>query len=160
MPRSGAWTGGQDPSIHRRKHPTFHLGRGQLDCGYLAEKAGSRFGAELSPGLSPFWTFSAEVPLLSTMVTSSGCRPQSGGALSENSNEVMMALTFFSPVREDLVIVQRQGSSCTSWSNDLFSFSHRLWIFLRTSGADLLEIYLWGETPPPVTLGPLWYTYW
>jgi hypothetical protein len=43
------------------------------------------------------------------MVASSGCRPQSGGALSESSNEVMMSLTFFSLVSNVLVIVYRHS---------------------------------------------------
>jgi hypothetical protein len=30
MPRSRAWTGGQDPSIHRRWHLAFHLEVGAL----------------------------------------------------------------------------------------------------------------------------------
>jgi hypothetical protein len=100
MPRSGVWTGGWDPSIHRRWHLTFHLKMGALRPPVVtfAERAGSWLGVGLSPKMSPFWAFSAEVLLLSTSVASSGCRPQSGGALSESSNEVMMSLILFCPV--------------------------------------------------------------
>jgi hypothetical protein len=75
----------------------------------FAERVGSQLGAGLTLGPSPFWAFSAEVPLLSTMVVSSGCRPQSGGVLSESSNEVMMSLIFFSPVGKVPVIVYKHG---------------------------------------------------
>jgi hypothetical protein len=50
------------------------------------------------------WPFSAEVPLLPTMVASSGYRPQLGGILSESSNEAMVSLIFFSPVSKVLDI--------------------------------------------------------
>jgi hypothetical protein len=101
----------QDPSIHRRWHPTFHLEMRALRPSVVtfAERAGSQLGTGLSPKLTPFRAFSVEVPLLSTMVASSGCRPQLGEALSEGSNEVMMSLTFFSSVSKFPVIVYRHG---------------------------------------------------
>jgi hypothetical protein len=54
-----------DPSIHRRWHPAFHLEMGALRP---SERAKSWWRSWLSPRLSPFWAFAAEVPLLSTMV--------------------------------------------------------------------------------------------
>jgi hypothetical protein len=94
-----------------RWHPIFHLEMGALRPPVVtfAERAGSLLGEGLSPSLSPFWAFSAEVPFLSTMVESSGCRPQLGGALSESSNEVMVSLIFFPPVDKVPVIVYRHG---------------------------------------------------
>jgi hypothetical protein len=43
------------------------------------------------------------------MVTGSGYRPQSGGALSESSNEAMVSLIFFSPVSNVPVIIYGHG---------------------------------------------------
>jgi hypothetical protein len=77
-----------NPSIHRRWHPAFHLEMGALRTPVVtfAERARSQWGLGLSPWLSPFWAFPAEVPLLSTMVASLGRRPQLGGALPESCN--------------------------------------------------------------------------
>jgi hypothetical protein len=61
----------------------------------LAERAGAHRVVGLFPGPSPFWAFSAEVPLLSIMAASSGCKPQSSEAISESCNEVMVFLVFF-----------------------------------------------------------------
>jgi hypothetical protein len=125
MPRSGTWTGGWDPSINRRWHLTFHLETGALRPPVVTfvERAGSWLGTGLSPELFPFWALSAEVPLLSTIVASSGCRSQSGGAFSESSNEVMISLNFFSPVRSWTyrhtgVAIHTDMATCTTWFND------------------------------------------
>jgi hypothetical protein len=109
MPRSGAWTGGWDTSIHRRLHLASHLEIGALRPPVVtfAERAGSQLGVELTPGLSPLSILCRSVP--SVQVASSGCRPQLGQALSESSNEVMMSLIFFSPVSNVPVIVYRHG---------------------------------------------------
>jgi hypothetical protein len=74
-----------------------------------AEREGSQWELGLSLGLSQFGAFSVEVPLLSTMVTSSECRPQSGGTFSEIYNEVLVSLIFFSPFSKVPVIVYRHG---------------------------------------------------
>jgi hypothetical protein len=67
----------QNSPIHRQWHPTFHLGTGTLKPPVVtfAEKARSRWGPGLSPGLSPFWAFPVEVPLLSTMAANSKFKP-------------------------------------------------------------------------------------
>jgi hypothetical protein len=76
----------QNPSIHRGWHLTYHLEMEVLRPPVVtfAEGARSWWGLGLSPRLSPFWAFPAEVPILFTMVASSGYRPPSGGALSES----------------------------------------------------------------------------
>jgi hypothetical protein len=75
----------------------------------FAERARSQWGPGLSPGLSPFWAFSVEVPLLSTMVASSRYRPQLGGALPESCDEVMVPFILFFLFSDVLVIVYRHG---------------------------------------------------
>jgi hypothetical protein len=99
-PRNGVWTGGRDPSIYRRWHLAFHLEAGalRLPVVTLAEGRVPVGGRAVSRAVPPY-AFSAGVPILSTMVASSGYRPQMGGALSESSNEAMVSLIFFSPVR-------------------------------------------------------------
>jgi hypothetical protein len=89
----------------------FHLETGTLRPPVVtfAERAGSWWGLGLSPGLSPFWAFSVEEPLLSTMVASSGCRPQLGGALPESCNEVMVSFILLSLFSNVPVIVYRHG---------------------------------------------------
>jgi hypothetical protein len=62
------------------------------------------------------------------MVESSGCRPQSGQALSESSNEAMVSLIFFLPVSKVLdidIAINTDMASCITWIND-FPFSHSL----------------------------------
>jgi hypothetical protein len=100
-----------NPSIHRKWHSTFHLEMGALRPPVVtfAERAGSQWGLRLFPGLSPFWSFSTEVSLLSTMVASLGCRLQSGGALPESCDEVMVFFTLFFLFSNVLVIVYRHG---------------------------------------------------
>jgi hypothetical protein len=63
----------------------------------------------LSPRLSPFWAFSVEVPLLSTMVASSDCKPQLDRTLPECFIEVTVFLVFFPPFSNVLVLVYRHG---------------------------------------------------
>jgi hypothetical protein len=60
----------------------------------LAEREGSWRVVGLSPGLSPFLTFSAEVSLLSTVAASLRFRLQLSGALFESYNEVIVLLSF------------------------------------------------------------------
>jgi hypothetical protein len=98
---------GQDPSIHRRWHLAFHLETGALTppVNTFGERAGSQLGAGLTPRLSPLLSILWRGALLSTMVASSGCRPQLGGG----SNEVMVSLIFFSPVSNVLIIVYRHS---------------------------------------------------
>jgi hypothetical protein len=88
-----------DPSIHRRRYLAFHLVTGALrpPVVTLAESRVLVGGRAVSQAVPPE-AFSAEVPLMSTMVAGSGYRPQSGGALSQSSNEAMVSLIFFSPV--------------------------------------------------------------
>jgi hypothetical protein len=85
MPRTGTWTGGRDPSIHRRWHLSFHLEVGALRPPVVtfAKRAGSQLGEGLIPMLFPLKHSMQKFP--STMVANSRCRPQSGGG----SNEVM-----------------------------------------------------------------------
>jgi hypothetical protein len=125
----------------------------------FAERAGSWLGAGLSPGLSPFWAFSVEGPLLSTIVESSGCRPQLGEVLSESSNEVMMSLIFFSPVSKVTVIIYRYGLAVLVGPTIFLLQPQTFGVFYRYLGLTVLEIYLWGELLPPVTLAPLWYAF-
>jgi hypothetical protein len=75
----------------------------------FAERAGSWWSPGLSPRLSPFWVFSAEIPLLSTKVASLGYRPQSGGTLPESCDEVMVSFILLSLFRNVLVIVYILG---------------------------------------------------
>jgi hypothetical protein len=75
----------------------------------FAKMARSQWGPGLSLRLLPFWAFPVEVPLLSTMVASSGCGPQSGGALPEICNEVMVFSILFFLFSNVLVIVYRHG---------------------------------------------------
>jgi hypothetical protein len=101
----------QDPSIHRRWHPTFHLEMGALRPPVVtfAERVGSLWRLGLSPRLFPFWAFFAEVPLLFTMVVSSGHRPQSGWAPSESCGEVIVSFTLFFLFNNVPVTVYRHG---------------------------------------------------
>jgi hypothetical protein len=128
----------QDPTIHRRWHPPFHLETGDLDLQWLPLQRGQgpSWGLGLSSWLSPFWAFSAEVPFLSTMVASLGCRPQSGGALPKSCNEVMVSFLSFSLF---LVMSQLQDTdmaSCISWSNDFSPSVTDFWSFLWIPEAD------------------------
>jgi hypothetical protein len=60
-----------DLSIHRRWCPTFHpeMGAFRPPVVTFANRERSQWGMG-PPGLSPFWAFPAEVPLLSTMIAS------------------------------------------------------------------------------------------
>jgi hypothetical protein len=101
----------QDISIHRRWHSAFHLEMGALRPPVVnfVERAGSRWGQGLSPRLSPFWAFPAEVPQYTMVGGTSGCRSLLGGALPEGCDEVMVSFILFSLFSGIPVIVYRHG---------------------------------------------------
>jgi hypothetical protein len=82
------------PLIHRRWLPAFHLEMGALrpPVVIFAERAGSQWRPGLSPGLSPFWAFSAEVPLL----VHNGGRHAPPNSSPESCDEVMVSYPFLS----------------------------------------------------------------
>jgi hypothetical protein len=85
------WTGGWDPSIHRRWLLAFHLEMEALrpPVVIFAERAGSWLGAGLSPGLSPLSILCRIVP----PVHYGRCKPQSGGGSNEVLSLILLSVS-------------------------------------------------------------------
>jgi hypothetical protein len=136
MPRSGAWTGGWDLSIHRRWHLTFHLEMGALRPPVVtfAERAGSWLGAGLTPRLSPPKHSLQKCPSCPPWPQTQDVGPSRvGGAMRS-------CLLSFS-----LLVLSRlwytEMASCISWSNDYSPLAID-WVFYKYLGLTVRNLSL------------------
>jgi hypothetical protein len=134
--------------------------QGHLDLQWLPlQRAGSWLGARVSPGLSPLNILCRSAPPVHHGIKFRIQSPIRWGPLRAAMRPWCLLSFSLLLVRSwTYRLSHKYRYGCITWFND-FSLQPQSEFF--TIICDwLLEIYLWGEPPSPVTLSPPWYTFW